>query len=267
MIELFDSHAHLSEGEFDSDLDEAMNRASANNVKYIVNNADSLESFKGVLESKERFPSSILIALGIQPEYSGKGKEYIEEAVRQIRLNIDKIDAIGECGLDFHYLDGTSKEDEIDVFRKMTELAKEYDKPLIVHSREAFNETYEIISSILPRRVDFHCYSYGKEELKKLLALPIDIRFAFNGILTFKHSENLQETLKEVPLEKLLLETDSPCLTPVPFRGKRNEPSYLTYVFNKVCELKEINEEREKEELSETIFKNSLDFFEIKEKN
>lgn len=263
MIKLFDSHAHLSLQDYEEDLEEVLQRASSNNVAYIVNNADSLESFEEVLKSKSKYPSLILIALGIQPEYSGRGEDYISEAIRQIKSNINKMDAIGECGLDFHYLQGTSKEDEIKVFKQMTKLSKEYDKPLIVHSREAFEETYKVIASILPRRVDFHCYSYGKDELRKLLSLPIDIRFAFNGIVTFKHSEELQETLKEVPIERLLLETDSPCLTPVPYRGKRNEPAYLTYVFEKICELKGITSEAKKEEFANFIFDNSLKFFGI----
>lgn len=259
-----DSHAHISQGDYSEDQSLMIQRCKQNNVLAIIDNADSLESFDFVLKTHNTYPDYVYSALGIHPEFSGNDDEYISKAINIIKSNKDSVVAIGECGLDFHYLLGTSKEREMAVFEKMAILAKELNKPLIVHSREAFDETYDILKKIKPQKIDFHCYCYGIEEIEKLSSLNLDIRFGFNGILTFKNSKELQHVFLQVPEDKLMLETDSPCLAPTPYRGKRNEPSYLKLIFSKMVELKGISDNCNKiERFSSLLIRNTKDFYGI----
>lgn len=123
-MKYIDSHAHLSQGDYALDLDETINKAVRNDVIHIIDNADSLDSFKNVLNTKKAYPNIIKAAIGIHPEFSGKGEDYLNTAVDFITSHTDQIDAIGECGLDYHYLNGTSKEDELNTFRIMASIAK-----------------------------------------------------------------------------------------------------------------------------------------------
>lgn len=264
-MNFFDSHAHISYNDYQQDEVEMIKRTMNNDVMHIMNNADSLESFDIILDRKKNYPSFSFAALGLHPEFSGKGDEYLNESMDYILQHKDEIDAIGECGLDFHYLMGTSKENEIKVFRSMANLAKELDKPLVVHSREAFEETYEILKEVMPQRIQLHCYSYGKKEADLFLSLESKIMFSFNGVLTFKNAIENQQTLLSLPIDSIMLETDSPCLAPVPYRGKRNEPSYIPLIFDKVCSLMNLNEYEQREALADRIYRSTMDFFELKD--
>lgn len=260
-MRLFDSHAHLSEGDFTEDLEAVLKKAKENGIVRIVDNADSFETFDAVLENKKKHPE-LLAAVGIHPEFASADKEKKEEVFRFVEERIEKIDAIGECGLDYHYLQGTSIEDQNLMFSSMLDLAVRFDKPIVVHSREAYDDTLLSLKEKRPSKVDLHCFSYEVEEVKTLLSLPCDIRFGFNGILTFKNAEAVQRTFLAVPEDRLLLETDSPCLAPVPHRGKRNEPSFLTLVFEKMCSLKGYVTGEEKRAFAERLERNFFEFFE-----
>ncbi len=263
-MKYIDSHAHLSQGDYALDLDETINKAVRNDVIHIIDNTDSLDSFENVLNTKKIYPNIIKAAIGIHPEFSGKGEDYLNTAIDFITSHIDQIDAIGECGLDYHYLNGTSKEDELNTFRAMASIAKKYSKPLVVHSREAFDDTYSILKEIRPDKIQLHCFCYSKEEAKQLIDLGLNIKFSFGGVLTFKNSAINQEAMLSIPEDMLMLETDSPCLSPMPYRGKRNEPSYIPLIFDKICSLKNLKSFEERNSLADKLYKNTMDFFEVK---
>lgn len=264
-MKYFDSHAHISYNDYSADEESMIKRSLNNDVTHIMSNADALESFDMILSTKRKYPSVCHAAVGVHPEFSGRGKEYIDKAIEFIRFNKDEIDAIGECGLDYHYLDGTTKEEEMNTFRRMAVLANELDKPLVVHSREAFEDTYAILRDVLPRRIQLHCYCYGEEEARAFLRLKSKVMFSFGGVLTFKNSIPNQKAFLSIPIDSIMLETDSPCLAPVPYRGKRNEPSYIPLIFNKMCSLLNLNEYEQRERLADKIYRNTMDFFGLKD--
>lgn len=185
--------------------------------------------------------------------------------------------AIGECGLDFHYIDGTNGGKNCANFSCLSSLAKQqienqkfwwlaqwklaqkYDFPLVIHTRDARQETLESIQKFQMSRLVMHCYAEDVEMAKELLDFSSEIYFSFSGIVTYKNAKNIQETAQFLPIERILIETDSPFLAPQSVRGKTNEPSYVRMTFEKICELRTENPEF----LEEKIYENSLRFFNI----
>ncbi|MEC9490469.1 MAG: TatD family hydrolase, partial [Halanaerobiales bacterium] len=153
-----------------------------------------------------------------------------------------RVKAIGECGLDFYY-DNSPREIQEEAFKKQLDLALELKLPVVVHSREAAAETLEIIDQTgdFAENLIFHCYAYGPEEIEEIIKR--DYYAAFGGLITFKNAQPVRDALKKMPLNRILLETDAPYLTPAPNRGKRNEPAYLEHIVKKAAEVKEISAE------------------------
>ncbi len=252
---LFDTHAHVDDEAFDEDRDELLEQIRQSDVKRFVNVAYSLESAKRSIELASKY-DFIYAAVGIHPhEASSITPEQIQ-IVRELSQK-EKVVAIGEIGLDYYY-DFALKDVQKKWFIEQIELAEELKMPYIIHSRDASQDTFELVKAHTKNsRFVLHCYSQSTEMLKGYLDLGGYISFA--GPLTFKNAKNLPEAIRHVPLDRLLIETDSPYLSPVPKRGKRNNPMYVEYVARTAAEILQMPYE----ELCNITFKNANAFFGI----
>ena len=235
----FDTHAHYDDRAFDADRETLLQSLGEGDVKLIIDPGCDAPSSRRALELAERFPF-IYAAVGLHPEeldkYSPESFEEICSMARHPRCV-----AIGEIGLDY-YWDASHKEEQKALFRRQIELALELDKPVIVHDREAHGDCLEIVRDYPGLRGVFHCYSGSAEMAKKLLKLGWYL--GFDGPVTYKNARKALEVLELCPMDRMLMETDSPYLSPVPMRGKRNDSSNLKYVAEKIAQVKGISPEQ-----------------------
>lgn len=233
---LIDSHCHLLSSEYD-DVKKAINDAFKSGVdKIIVNGYDLKSSIEAVELSKEY--ENLYVAIGIGPENIDS---ITDEDIKSIKalVNNKKVVAIGEIGLDYYWTK-ENKERQIYVFEEMLKIAKESNLPVIVHNRDATKDIYELLKEYNVKGI-IHCFSGSVETAKEFIKLGFLI--GIGGVVTFKNAKHLKEVVQNIPISSISLETDSPYLTPEPFRGKKNNPAYLTYIVKKIAELKGINEE------------------------
>jgi TatD DNase family protein len=207
-------------------------------IKKLLTISTSYESFdriKNIIQKDEMIYGTI----GIHPHETTKNKITSDIIVKNITEN-EKIIGIGETGLDFYY-NNSDKNDQINSFKEHIEASIKTNSPLIIHSRDAEVETFEILSEYKNQnlKILMHCFTGSKDFAKKLLTL--NAFFSASGIITFKNSLELQETFKFLPLDRILIETDSPFLAPVPNRGKKNEPSFIDYTAQKLADIKSIS--------------------------
>lgn len=236
-LKVTDTHAHYDDAAFESDRDLLLSDILENSVKNIITIGCSLDSSRKAIEISEKFPA-IYAAIGIHPSDCYDLPVNYIDIIRDMSRH-DKVVAIGEIGLDYHY-EGYDRDMQIDCFEKQISLAKELDLPIIVHSREATLDTMTILKKHKPKGV-VHCFSGSVETAREILDLGMMI--SFTGVLTFKNSKKAVEACKEIPIERLMLETDSPYMAPVPHRGKRNNSSYTIHVAEKVAEIKNMSVE------------------------
>lgn len=256
---LFDSHAHLDDERFDDDREKVINSLKENGVDLIVDpGADISSSVQAVNLSKEY--ENIYAAVGVHPHSAKDMNEDTLKILKALSKN-DKVVAIGEIGLDYHY-DNSPRDVQKKWFKEQIKLAKELNLPIIIHTREAQKDTFDIVKEEYDENLRgvLHCYSGSLEMARKYLDMGFYISFA--GPITFKNSKVPKQVAKEVPLDKLLVETDCPYLTPEPHRGKRNEPLYVRYVASTIAELKGITFE----EVARRTKENAIRFFEIQSK-
>ena len=226
-----DSHAHIDGHEFDADRKEVIERAQAAGVSLILN-VGTGDPHSGAFERAVELGKaheSIFTAIGTHPHDARLYDDAAEEKIKNL-INNEHVIAWGEIGLDFHY-DNSPRDVQVDVFRRQLRAARECDLPVVIHTREAEAETIEILQSEYEgaqRRGVFHCFS-GSMNLAQR-AIEIGFMISFSGIVTFKKAEELRDVARQVPLNCLLIETDCPYLTPIPYRGKRNEPAYVVEV-------------------------------------
>ena len=235
---MIDSHCHLDQEPLFTNLDEVLRRSKDVGVEKLLTICTTLESFIKIKQLVEK-DKIIYGTYGIHPHESKNDKVTAELIVNEVNKN-KKIIGIGETGLDFYY-NHSEKNDQILSFEEHIEASIKLNIPLIVHSRSAENETLEIFNKYKDYKLKIlmHCFTGSKKFAKNLLDL--NAYFSASGIITFKNSTDLQETFKSIPLDKLLIETDSPYLAPVPNRGKKNEPSFVKYTAEKLAEIKEIS--------------------------
>lgn len=256
---IFDTHAHLDSEQFEEDFDVIIQNIINKKISLIVNPGCDLPTSKKSVELSEKY-DFIYSAVGFHPH---EAKYMDQDAIKEIEnlaiLN-NKVVAIGEIGLDYYY-DFSPRDIQEDVFAEQMELANKLNLPFIIHSRDASNDTYEMVKKY-KNNVDcvLHCYSQSKEMAKLYLDLGCYLSFA--GPVTFKKSTNLQEVAKYTPLDRIFIETDSPYLSPEPKRGKKNEPSNVIYTGKKIAELKEISEEQ----LFKSTYNNAVRFFKLDKK-
>ncbi len=244
---LVDVHAHLDMKEFDSDLDEVIQRAKKQGVKAIITNGINHESNLKVLEISEKY-DIVKAALGLYPEYVNEMSDgEIENEIKFIEKNKNKIIAVGEVGLDFKYNDDEKqKQRQISAFKKIIKLAKKIKKPIIVHTRKAEQETIEILEKEKAEKVVLHCFS-GKINLIKKAA---KLKYYFSVPTNIVRSQQFQKMVEIVDLSQILTETDAPFLSP--FKDKRNEPAFIIRTINKIAEIKFMD----KQEVANNIFMN-----------
>jgi len=239
---LIDTHAHL---EMLEDIPQVIERARDTGIERIVAVSSDLISSNKTVEIAEDFPM-VFTAVGIHPH---EASSFDEEVLSQIEdlCNEQKVVAIGETGLDYHYMH-SPRDIQINSFRRHIELAKKLDLPLIIHVREAHDDVLKILKeeNAWETMGVIHSFTGDYETAKKYIDEGFYI--SFSGILTFKNAEDIRQAAKKIPIERILIETDSPYLAPIPFRGKRNEPSYIKYVAEKIAELRGISSEKIEEE-------------------
>ena len=235
---MIDSHCHLDQEPLFSDLNSVIERSKLVGIQKILTICTTVDSFKTIKEILNR-DEIIYGTFGIHPHEVKNNKISLDYILKEIVEN-KKIIGVGETGLDFHY-NNSEKSEQIDSFNKHIQASLQLDIPLIVHSRNAEKETFEILKNYENDKLKIlmHCFTGSKEFAKKLLDL--NAYFSASGIITFKNSTNLQDTFETIPLDKLLIETDSPFLSPVPKRGKKNEPSFIKYTAEKLAQIKKIS--------------------------
>ena len=245
MMNWLDSHCHINDEAFKDDLDEVLARMVENDVLEAMIISSHVEDFEYAL----RIDSDQIAfkrSLGVYPGDVNETDEKTFERFKEFFAD-ERCQAIGEIGLDYHW-DKENKERQKGFFLSQIEIARKLDKPIIVHSRDAIQDTYDILKDAGVRGV-MHCYSDSPEMAREFVKLGFYISIA--GPVTWKNARVPLEVVKAVPLERLLIETDCPYLTPVPKRGQRNEPSYVVYTGKKIAEHLGIDEEAFKKRINE----------------
>jgi len=238
-----DSHCHLDYENLFNQLEDVIKRAQSNNVKYLLTICTTLDSFKKIKKIIDKF-ENIYGTFGIHPHETEKFQNVDLKYILDIKKKHSKIIGIGETGLDFYY-NYSEKKIQKKSFIEHIKAASELDIPVIVHSRNAEIDTYDILKNEMKNsklKVLLHCFTGSKSFAKKLIDLNCYI--SVSGIITFKNSMELADTVSTIPIENLLVETDSPYLAPSPYRGKPNEPSFIVHTVDKLCELKKLNKEK-----------------------
>ena len=234
---IFDTHAHYDDDAFDEDRDTLLSGMKEAGVEYIVNVGASMASSGRSVELAEKYPF-VYAAVGVHPDHVG---ELDEEKLEQLRVwsKHEKVKAIGEIGLDY-YWDKEQHDLQKLWFMRQMELAHETGLPMIVHSREAAKDTLDMVIAAKPLELSgiIHCYSYSAEQARDYLNMGYYI--GIGGVLTFKNGKKLKEAAEYAPLSQIVLETDCPYLAPVPFRGKRNDSSKISYVAEMLAEIKKV---------------------------
>lgn len=233
----FDTHAHLYDKAFDRDREEVITR-TLDKLDHVVIPSENYETSLQALHLAETY-GPIYAAVGIHPHETKKATEEILQKIADLAETSPKVKAIGEIGLDYHFL-YSNKETQKIWFARQIELAKDLDLPFLIHDREAHGDTLAILKEHRGNNMRgiMHCFSGSLETAEELIKLGFYISFA--GPLVFPNSRRLKEAAREIPLDRLLIETDSPYLTPPPHRGQRNEPANVIYVAEEIARLKEV---------------------------
>jgi TatD DNase family protein len=251
---LFDTHAHLNDEQFNEDRDEVVLRAKENGVARIVNVGFNRQTIPTSLALAEKY-DFIYTAVGWHPQDAKDMREDDLDWLRELSRH-EKVVAIGEIGLDY-YWDTSPRDVQQAVFRKQIQLARELQLPIIIHDRDAHQDIVDILREEKADEVGgiMHCFSGSLEMAKECLAMNFYI--SFGGPVTFKNAKKPKEIAKEIPLDRLLIETDCPYLTPEPYRGKRNETGYVRYVAETIAGLRGM----ESQELARVTFENAKRVF------
>ncbi len=254
---LVDTHTHLYLEQFDEDRDEVVKAAIADGVVYMLLPRIDTESHEVQMALSKRYPENCLSMMGLHPtsvkdDYKNELEVVEEELKKGIYIGV------GEIGIDLYWDDTFRKEQEY-VFRRQLQLAKEYKLPVSIHTRDSFEDVYRIVKEEHTGDLKgvFHCFTGTPEEAKMIMDLGFSM--GIGGILTFKNS-GLAEVVKDIPMEYLVLETDSPFLTPVPYRGKRNQSKYVVHIAQKLAEIKKTTIEQ----VAETTTANAAELFKLK---
>ena len=257
-----DSHCHIDGEQFDADRDEVVQRAKDAGVAAMLNIGTGdphCDDFRRAVAVAEKY-DNVYASVGVHPHdaklYDDKAEQHLIDLVK----SSEKVIAWGEIGLDFYY-DRSPRDVQIEVFKRQITTARELDLPIIIHSRDANDETVEILKdecSYDGFRGIMHCFG-GTPEMAEAL-MPLGFLISFAGNVTFKKADNLRDAARVVPLDRMLIETDCPFLTPVPFRGKRNEPAYVTHTANFLADMFGV----EASVFADQTTQNFLNFFKLK---
>ena len=256
---IFDSHAHYDDDAFDADRETLLSALPEQGIGLLMNPGCSLASSRAASALADRY-DYIYAAVGSHPDAADEVNDAVLEEYRALCKLNPKIKAIGEIGLDY-YWDKENHEKQEYWFRRQIALAREEKLPMIIHSREAAADTLRVMKEEKSEEIGgvIHCFSYSVEMAEEYLKMGFYL--GIGGVVTFKNAKKIKEVVQMAPMERILLETDSPYLAPVPYRGKRNSSLYLPYVVQEIAELKGILEE----EVIETTEKNAVRLFRAEE--
>lgn len=229
-----DTHCHVLNDYYD-DIDEIINKCKNNGVNKIIVSGCDIETNKEVLELVNKY-DIIYGTIGFHPTELNDFKEEYFEFLEKNIMN-EKIVGIGEIGLDYHYED-TDKNKQINVFTRQLEMAEKYNKPIVVHSRDSIQDTYNILSNY-KLKGSIHCFS-GSVEMAKLF-VKLGYKLGVGGIITYKNAKNIKEVVKNIDLSYILLETDSPYLSPEPYRGTKNDPSNIPIIAGAIADIRNVS--------------------------
>jgi len=255
MLQVFDTHAHFDDKRFDEDRDALLASLPSRGVQLVVDPGCDMEAAKTAVELAKKYPH-VYAAVGIHPEASTQfGPEAL--ALLEKLVQEPKVRAIGEIGLDYYWEDCPPRELQKQVFRAQMDLARQHHLPVIVHDREAHGDTMEIVRENKDVIGVCHCYSGAVEDAKTYVRLGWYL--SFTGVITYKNAVKSHEVIRWMPMDRIMIETDSPYLTPVPHRGKRNDSGYVYLVAEKIAQIKGISPE----EVAQITMENGKRFFEI----
>lgn len=256
---IFDTHAHYTDNQFDIDRNELLGSMNQNNIGLIMNAASSLDEMPKIIKLAEKYPF-FYASVGIHPEAVDTIPQGYSDEIRKYARH-SKIKAIGEIGLDYHWTT-ENKAIQQQIFGEQIDLARELNLPVIIHDREAHQDTLRILKehNVWECGGVFHCYS-GSAEMVREITDELGMYIAFGGTVTFKNALKPRQAAKAVPKDRLLIETDSPYLAPTPYRGKRNSSLYLTEVINTLAEIRCVTPE----EIERTTEENGRKLFNITE--
>ncbi len=253
---LFDSHAHYDDDSFNEDREKVLESLKDYNVGKVLNIGSSMETSRFSVDLSQKY-DFVYASVGVHPSETGELSEKDMEELKALAGN-EKVKAIGEIGLDYHYLpDDVDPEIQKKWFKRQLELAKELSMPVIIHDRESKGECIEILKEMNVSNGVFHCYSGSAETAKELIKMGFMI--SFTGVLTFKNARRAIEVVKVIPMDRIMIETDCPYMAPEPHRGKRNFSGYVGRVAEKIAEIKEIPYE----EVVRITEENAIRFFGI----
>ena len=251
---MIDTHSHIDFKEYQINFDGFLEELRGNEIEKVIIPGVEPSTFDEILNLCAKY-EMLYSALGVHPSEAKTYTNAVEERLKEYALN-KKIIAIGEIGLDY-YWETETKEMQKTVLRKQLELAQEVRLPVLIHDREAHEDTFNILQDYDLKTVVFHCFSGSCEFAKRCVDKGYYI--AIGGVVTFKNAKDLKETAKIIPLERILLETDAPYLTPVPFRGKLNSPAYLKYIAQTIADIRNIDVEEVKNQTTKNA-KRIFDF-------
>ena len=264
---IFDTHAHYDDEWYDEDRKELLSRLLDTDISFITNIGADIETSKNSVKLSDEF-ERVLAAVGVHPDNIGCMEALPEEEGIEMLRSLakhPKVVAIGEIGLDYFEREPEEKNKTVRErqkywFLEQLKLAKELNKPVVIHSRDAAEDTYNVLKDFGYNKGVIHCYSYSPEMAERFVKLGFYI--GIGGVVTFKNAKKTKETVKRIGLENIVLETDSPYLAPVPFRGKRNDSGNIKYIVEEIAGLLGIS----KEKVIETTFNNAVKLYELEDK-
>lgn len=252
---IFDTHAHYDSGGFNADRDAVLSALPAAGVGLVVDPGCDVESSRAAVSLAEKY-AHVYAAVGLHPEDCGGCIDADFDAIRELCRH-EKVVAIGEIGLDYYWAENPPKEFQQAVFRRQLEMAVELDLPVIVHDREAHQDCLSIVREHPQVTGVYHCYSGSLEDAKVLVKLGWML--SFTGVITYKNARKALEVIDWLPMDRIMIETDSPYLTPEPFRGKRNDSGYVHLVAETIAQVKGVPPE----EVAAVTLENGRRFFGI----
>ncbi|OGJ56797.1 hypothetical protein A2635_04375 [Candidatus Peribacteria bacterium RIFCSPHIGHO2_01_FULL_51_9] len=250
---MIDSHCHLADTKFESDLGEVLARAEEVGVEKMMAIADTLEEAERCIAISEKYPQ-VFCTVGVHPHEAKRWGVGSWESMWELVRSSKRVKAIGEIGLDYHY-DHSPRPVQQEVFREQLKLANELHLPVVVHCRNAIEDVWSIVDEMRPEKLVLHCCTEVFEDVWRFLERGYLL--SFTGIATYPKSEEIRETIRQCPLEQMMIETDAPYLAPQGHRGKRNEPAFVLEVAKLIAELRNVS----LEEVDRATTGNAVEFF------
>jgi len=257
-MKIIDVHAHYEDEKYDNDREETLNRQFNKGVDYIINAGAGIESSKGAIEISKNY-NNVFCTIGIHPEFVNNGEKVSDLKSLYVDSAKNKIVAIGEIGLDYHYTKEL-KEEQKRLFKEQLEFAYEVGLPVQIHSRDASLDTLEVLERTdkKPEKIMFHCFDLNEQTAKYIIKKGYKV--SLGGNITYKRTDTAIKVIKELPIESIMTETDSPYLAPVPYRGERNESINIKEVIKKLAEIKEMDID----DVERIVYNNAVEFYGLK---